>query len=372
MAAPQFGGDRGAEAHTDELTSPARTTRGARWLEALTAGGVEQPRPLPDWARPLVRNLFGNRRLPTVAYGPATRRALRVAGASAATWAGVVHLPRPPRETPTDLETIAHEVTHVAQGFRSPRFFEGAAVEAGERDAASVGRLVRRVAERSDPSRRGLAARTAESFRPSAGSTRLSARRASTGSGAISGAKNEGHALGQRRAAEPGETLRRRRPVGPEEGGPGAARPFAGAFTARGRLVARQVDHSSRHETAVPAHATAALPVGGARAVMRALSTRSVVGAFSDLGDARVADRAQAAAAGVRNDAIDHGARAATGLLAPIKPAAQATSAVHELRGSAAGTTTDTASQVGDLIEAIEERVLVELERRGGRFAGTF
>jgi hypothetical protein len=47
-------------------------------------------------------------------------------------------------------------------------------------------------------------------------------------------------------------------------------------------------------------------------------------------------------------------------------------SGLSGLLGSAAGAATDPASQLGDLIEALEERVLVELERRGGRFAGTF
>ena len=42
------------------------------------------------------------------------------------------------------------------------------------------------------------------------------------------------------------------------------------------------------------------------------------------------------------------------------------------LFAGSASAATDSYSQIGELIEAIEERVLAEVERRGGRYAGMF
>jgi hypothetical protein len=75
-----------------------------------------------------------------------------------------------------------------------------------------------------------------------------------------------------------------------------------------------------------------------------------------------------AAASAAGADAVQEGGRLLAG----------AEEAVGEARAQAAGflatasAATDAFSQMGELLEAIEERLLAELERRGGRYAGVF
>jgi len=60
-----------------------------------------------------------------------------------------------------------------------------------------------------------------------------------------------------------------------------------------------------------------------------------------------------------------------TAMPATAQPA-RAEGGVGALTGSAATSAVDSYSQFGELIEVLEERILAEIERRGGRFAGVF
>jgi len=93
-------------------------------------------------------------------------------------------------------------------------------------------------------------------------------------------------------------------------------------------------------------------------------------------------------AEGSLHDAADAGMARAGGLLSEAGAAAghaadqagqafgatleRATSGLAALTGSAASAATDPHSQMGELLEVLEERLLAELERRGGRYAGVF
>jgi hypothetical protein len=137
------------------------------------------------------------------------------------------------------------------------------------------------------------------------------------------------------------------------------------------------------------------LPVSGPGAVMgaaqEAVATvrQEAAEVMSGLESARAQATAVAGEAGDQfSGAIDEARSAATGALE--RPAAALSGAASSLAGQAGSATEsagsalgslasaaqsaaqDAQSQLGDLIEAIEERVLGELERRGGRYAGVF
>jgi hypothetical protein len=92
---------------------------------------------------------------------------------------------------------------------------------------------------------------------------------------------------------------------------------------------------------------------------------RGVAGQALDAGRQRLGGLEEEAGAEVAR-AGQAAATAASGV------AREATSAVSSLVGSAASSAVDSFSQMGELLEALEERLLAEIERRGGRFAGVF
>lgn len=100
----------------------ARATPRERWEAAVAARPLENPRALPSSVHALVRGITGPGATPRFTAGPATRRALSAAGALGATTGSVVHLPDVPTTSPSSMSVLAHELTHARQPVRRPRF----------------------------------------------------------------------------------------------------------------------------------------------------------------------------------------------------------------------------------------------------------
>jgi len=123
------------------------------------------------------------------------------------------------------------------------------------------------------------------------------------------------------------------------------------------------------------------LPVGGGAGVAGAARQATLNAAAGLTGGAAstVAEAADLAgpavpamtAAGASSAAPgDVGAGSSTGT--PAGPAAATAAAGPAAPGAAPGGGTLSHSQVSELLEALEERLLAEIERRGGRYAGVF
>jgi hypothetical protein len=97
------------------------------------------PAPLFRWAREL-----SGRSAPRYTAGPATSAALRATGARAASSGDVVHLPGPPAATGPAGAVLAHELAHLRQPLGRPRFLLERATSTPDADErATVQRLAR-------------------------------------------------------------------------------------------------------------------------------------------------------------------------------------------------------------------------------------
>jgi hypothetical protein len=113
---------------------------GARFLGELDRHRAEQPRPLPPRLQPLATAIIGERPV-RVSTGERSRQALAVVGKVAATTGDVIHLDRP--VTAVSAEVLAHELTHVAHPSPQPRFFADDRDSAEERRAEHVAAVMR-------------------------------------------------------------------------------------------------------------------------------------------------------------------------------------------------------------------------------------
>jgi Domain of unknown function (DUF4157) len=233
---------------------------------------------------PLARAVTGRPQVPRYTTGPATRHALKAAGALGATTGSVVHLPAPPSADRRSLGVLAHELSHVAERAPAPRFLLGSlggAVDEGERRARQVG--------------------------------------AAVGAGTLGAAGAAPGALGAVLAGSQVADL----PVGGGAAMAGAVRQaVAGPLESAAGVAAATGER-------VAGLSPPALPAPG--------DTGATMGAAAAVGSAAAAAGPAAAtlAAGPAGAPMSHG-------------------------------------QVSELLEALEDRLLAEIERRGGRYAGVF
>lgn len=113
-----------------------------RWREAVAQVPLETPRPFPTSMRPLVAQLAGKASGVSYTTGAATRRALNEVGAFGATTGSVVHLAQAPSTNPAQLGVLAHELTHARSPVPRPRFMlhdHTGHMDSDERQARSVG-----------------------------------------------------------------------------------------------------------------------------------------------------------------------------------------------------------------------------------------
>ncbi|MEH1128251.1 eCIS core domain-containing protein [Micromonospora sp. CPCC 206061] len=125
-----------AGGHKAESLSPQR-----RWEAAVAARPLEAPQALPARFHALASAATGAALPPRYTTGPATRHALASAGALGATTGSVVHLPAPPARVPVSV--LAHELSHARQPVSRPRFLLASmsgAVDDDERGALAAGR----------------------------------------------------------------------------------------------------------------------------------------------------------------------------------------------------------------------------------------
>jgi hypothetical protein len=80
--------------------------------------------------------------------GPATRMALAASGREAATVGGVIHLPAPPTGSFRSVEVLSHELVHAGRPSAAARFFDDDHHDGEERVARQTGGLLRAVSSR--------------------------------------------------------------------------------------------------------------------------------------------------------------------------------------------------------------------------------
>ncbi|CAM4236425.1 DUF4157 domain-containing protein [Kibdelosporangium persicum] len=357
-----------------------------RWRAAIASVPLESPKPFPTSMRPLVAQLTGSADGASYTTGPATRRALAEVGALGATTGKVVHLAQQPSQDPASLGVLAHELTHARSPVTRPRFMlhsHTGSMDSDERQARTVGSQFESVA----PMR---VQRLFGGGLPSVGgltnqATGMAGGLANSATSAIgSGASELSSAAG-----------------GMSERFSSAASGFANRMGEEaGSVSAGLID---------------SLPVGG--------GANGVVGAVSQIARTVVDNAVREATQGAiseANQAVSQMSQAAQGMVSQAQGMAtdgvnglagqanqwvngamtQATGAVQDLGNQAMGAVGDAQNAVGGLAgqamgaagqvlgpgarqalsgvdldriaEALEERLLRQLERRGGRYAGVF
>ncbi|HXJ65905.1 MAG TPA: DUF4157 domain-containing protein [Actinomycetota bacterium] len=244
--------------------------------------------------------------------GPATRRALGAARVPAAASHGVVHLPSAPDRTPRGLGLLAHELSHVADQDHRPRMFGEEFLDAAEQRARGIGGAV-------DSAARGTARGAERAARGAVGAGERLLERSPISSLPVGGVMPAAVRAVEGLMSEAG-------------GAAGGATQTAEAYVDRGRTAA-----------------------GGAADEL-AGAVRGGLARAEGFGRGAVGS-AEAEAGALRDRA--------EGAIGPARSAA----------GAAAGqamAALDQGGQVDAMIEAIEQRLLAELERRGGRFQGLF
>jgi hypothetical protein len=113
-----------------------------RFSETLRQLPAEPAQPLPHYFQPLARAIAGSRSV-VMRTGPATQAALAAAGKAAATVGGVIHLRRAPDRSPGSAHIMAHELVHAARPSSAPRFFGDERHSAEEALAERTGGLAR-------------------------------------------------------------------------------------------------------------------------------------------------------------------------------------------------------------------------------------
>jgi hypothetical protein len=338
-----------------------------RWEAAVAARPLETPRPLPAPFHAMARAITGQPHPPRYTTGTATRHALAATGALGATTGSVVHLPAAPSGTPRSASVLAHELTHARRPVRRPRFLlAGAAglLDDDERSAVTAGRGLLQ---------NGLPA--------AAGSALGTARGAATSAlgGARTGALDAaGSALDTARAGA----------LDAATSAVGTAR--GGATSALGTLRTGALDAATTAASTAADAVTAGtvgagivdrLPVGGGMGAVGDLATRAARAAVIEAtaampgippglggGAGSVLADALAPLAGSAAPAEDRSPPAASSGSAAITGAGPAGASQEAPARQAPGVPLD----ADRVVELVEERLLREIERRGGRWAGVF
>jgi hypothetical protein len=309
-----------------------------RWRAAVAARPLESPRAFPAAMRPLLTALTGAERA-SYTTGPATRQALSAAGAHGATTGSVVHLPAAPSPAPGPLfGVVAHELAHARNPVTRPRFLleipDGSA-DADERTALSVGRRFQSMAAGGgDTIRAGIVEELPVGGLGRVGGIAGQARAALTGGGPLGGAAFSGGALGGALGDAAGGALSGGALSGAAALGSGA---LSGALSGAGALAEDTL------EGELPDVGMPQLPGTG--------------GAPNWPGAGMPGADLTGAGGGVAG-----AASAAMGAITSVTGA-----------GSAPGGANPPSNvDIDRLADLLEQRLLKQIERRGGRYAGVF
>jgi len=377
--------------------------------DLLRGAARRSARPLPAWAVPLARRITGVPETPLLAEGREAQQVLEPLGARGATLDGTVFVSQPVTEpTPQAAEILAHEFVHVSERPRAPRYFPGI-LDAGERLARGVGRQAMSAARQapqqlggiggaaSDAVDRGRSALSGAADRslPQIGQLASEGTRRLTSAASGAGGAASGALASARGTAE--EQIE-------------AARGMASGYTGRGISALRggigQATGAARGMAGPVLSRLGSLAVPGASALAGS-AEQGIAGLESRAGDALdslsgaaesglgglggMASGAIGQAAQFGQEALDsgvsgaqEGVAAASGALGGVLAGAQsalgtagaageqAAGSIGAMLGGGASSALDATSQMGELMELIEDRIVAEIERRGGRFQGAF
>jgi hypothetical protein len=363
------------------MVEPVATTPVQRWQAAIARTPLEPARPFPAAVRPLVAELAGSADRPSFTTGSATRAALRAAGAEGATTGTVIHLPEMPTARPDRIGVLAHELSHARNPVSRPRFLlrsASGAMDADERTARGVGaRMQRAVA--------------------SGGSSSIAVGRPSMLGAIVSRAVRSGGSpvtLGPRGNSVSGSPVARSAAV--------MRSAFTDTLAEQAQSVAGNSDtvtglrQRAQEAKTVAAGIVDTLPVGGAGAAGLVDAVRpgglpmlpsalsgpaSTVADEVSAGGQQVMEFGSGAVPGI-GSTLDSLADAGTQALGQASTATTtqaagllsgAAGAVEQVAGAVPGVAGALSHVDLDRITAaIEERLLRQLERRGGRYAGVF
>ncbi|MFL6113212.1 MAG: DUF4157 domain-containing protein, partial [Catenulispora sp.] len=335
--------------------------------------------------RPLVARFAGDAARAAYTAGPATRDALTRAGALGATPGSVVHLPEAPAAGMSSglLEVLSHELTHARQPVGRPRFLLGArsgAMDADERAAHTVGQQAAATA-------RTVGGATFTASGAADDGATVVRRRASLG--ALAGAGYQ--AVGGAAVPPPGSVaagLVDQLPVGGAAGNAVSGSSVFGNSVFGNSVLGNSVfgnaiSEARTLEAGLPAAVAGAVPgtglgtglggdatahgllaalaaadPGGAASAESALSGAAAAAGFDGAGfdGAGLAGAGFNGAGPAASDDHQPGPASAPGAAAAARPAA------HHLPDA----------DVDRIVQAVEQRLLRQLERRGGRYAGVF
>jgi hypothetical protein len=331
----------GHEAGSAARAVAGRTPR-ERWESSVASRPLEAPRQLPAAFHAMASAITGRARAPLFTTGPNTRHALAAAGALGATTGAVVHLPAVPTSGPEVSAVLAHELTHTRSPVRRPRFLlDGASalLDDDERQALAAGRD--RLSGLGQSAASGLG-QSASGLGQSASGLGQSAA-AGLGQSASGLGRSVASGLGQ--AAGAGAGIVDSLPVG--GGGMGAVSEVA-TRAARAAVIEAAGSPMGSAFSGMAGDAVSGLP-GAAGSAMSGVQSAAAgaAGAAGDVLDG-AAGAVSDAAGGVSNivGGVTSGAGGGGGAPKPLDP--------------------------DQVIEIVERRLLREIERRGGRWAGMF
>lgn len=381
--------------------------------ELLRGAARASTRPLPAWAAPLARRITGRTEQPLLSEGRETQQTLQTLGARGATLDSTVFVSEPVSEpTPQAAEILAHEFTHVSERPTAPRYFPGI-LDAGERLARRAGRQAMSAVGQSSQQLGGVGEAASDALGrgrgalgdaaggagsqlgqlASAGAGRLTSAISGAG-GAASGAlaSAQGTAEEQIEAARGMASGYAGRGISALRGGLGQATgavrgvagpalsrlgslPIPGASGLAGSAESGLAGLESRAGGALGGAAESGLgELGG----MASGALGGVLGGAQEalgsaMGSAQQSVEAASGALGGAQEALGGALSGAQGTLGAAGAAGDAAAgSIGAMLGGGASSALDATSQMGELMELIEDRIVAEIERRGGRFQGAF
>ena len=344
----------------DALDRPARPERPTpdRFLDVLNAASTSSLRPLPSIFAPMAQAVVGRTDV-MVRDDSGARAALAAVGKRAATMGNTIVLPDRAGAA-TDTAVLAHELTHIAHPSPLPRFYADDRPSAEERQADAVAQLIHRsptlraatpATPVAPPARQGRPRETAP--RPGgstasptmSGATPTTLRRSTTPTRpAVSSATTDALSLTPpppRYAAAPPATPGH--PIGAATASRGSRAHRSTAVTVSAETSGGTVRRSGAATQSSTTPRRSALTGAGAGAGAASLPIRRALAQTpdSDVGVSGVQDRNTSSTIGV-----------------PIIDNMTTTAGVVEF--------------VDWIVERVEDRVIAELQRRGGRFKEDF
>jgi hypothetical protein len=317
-----------------------------RFLDVLHASPAPAVQRLPQRFATLARTVTGGTDV-VVRHDSAARAALAAVGKRAATIGNTIVLPERPGAS-TDIGVLAHELTHVAHPSPVPRFYADDHDSAEERQADAVAQLIRRSPTLRSPS--------SDASAPPIATSDLAARTPSNAP-----------VLGAHRAAGIAAQLT---PPPPRLSAPSVAPP---ARAAAGPGLARRVSTAGRPATSSSTSSSSGTvrrsTISSGSGSRPATTNHSTSAAPSSSGQhGGVVRRSTAAGAVASTDVVR---RAITTGTVTEPPAQQQQAPLHDLIENLRSTG-GVVDFVDWLVEQVEDRVVAEIQRRGGRYREDF